>query len=76
VPTLAYDPNNNHLATTDPTGAVTTWQLNGGNHPYYPTGSVDAQGNSVSYAYDPNGNLLTITDGLASQNRLTFSLHV
>jgi RHS repeat-associated protein len=73
VTTLAYDPNNNHLSTTDPTGAVTTWQYNDNSHPYYPTSSVDAQGNTVSYAYDANGNLLTITNGLASQNKLKFS---
>lgn len=73
ITALSYDANNNHTSTQLPTGATLTFQCTDSSHPYYPTSATDPQGNTTSYSYDSHGNVLTITDALASQNRFTFT---
>jgi RHS repeat-associated protein len=65
-------------ATTDvlekqtlPTGATTTYTYGDSSNPYVPTKVTDAQGNSVTYAYDSYGQVTKTTDGLSSQNSAT-----
>ena len=52
---------NNLLSTTDGNGAKTTLGYTNTN-PYLPTTLTDAQGHSMTYAYDGHGNLTSATD--------------
>ncbi|MBV9803331.1 MAG: hypothetical protein JO130_09085, partial [Solirubrobacterales bacterium] len=55
-------------------GAMTErLQYNDTTNQYQPTQSTDAQSNNTNYAYDANGNLKTITDGLSSQNQASLT---
>src|SRR5439155_17010334 len=67
---LSYDTNNNLISAQGPTGFKTTWQFNDPAHQFLPTQMTDPQGNILTYAYDPSGNLQTVTDQLATQNQV------
>lgn len=70
--TFGYDSSGEKLQSVAyPTGATASWAYNDANHPFYPTSSTDTQGNTLTHSYDPNGNQLTTTDQLSSQNQFS-----
>ncbi|MFI5934130.1 RHS repeat-associated core domain-containing protein [Actinoplanes sp. NPDC051494] len=55
--TFGYDPNTNNMTSIGiATGAKSTMDYNSTSHPNAPSGSTDAQGNTLAYSYDSAGN--------------------
>ncbi len=78
VTNYSYDGNNNLTHVQLPpvslsAGPTMSWQYQDSNHPYYPTGVTDPQGNTTTYHYTPAGNPDVITDALPSQNQTQLS---
>lgn len=64
------------VSSSSPTQKPAAYGLqynSGSTHPYLPDSSSDPQGNTVSYGYDSAQDLTSITDGLSSQNGLSFT---
>jgi len=61
VTTFGYDANNNLTSVQLTTGARSTVAYADSTHPYYPTSSTDAQGNTTSVTYDAAGNVKTVS---------------
>ncbi|WP_436521562.1 RHS repeat-associated core domain-containing protein [Actinoplanes sp. HUAS TT8] len=55
--TVGWDPNSGNLSSVGiATGATSSLTYNNTTHPNSPTGSKDAQGNTMTYSYDAAGN--------------------
>ena len=57
---FTFDVNNNITSATDATGAKDSFSYQDSTHPFFPSGSTDAQGNSLAYTYDSPGNLTSV----------------
>jgi len=57
---ITFDANNNITSATDAIGAMDSFSYQDSAHPFFPTGSKDAQGNSLLYTYDSPGNLISV----------------
>lgn len=66
---LSYDTSSNLTSVQHPTGAEYRLTYGDPQNPELPTEVRDPQGNSLRYAYDSKGNLLTLTDDLLTQNQ-------
>ncbi|MGH2856237.1 MAG: DUF6531 domain-containing protein, partial [Solirubrobacteraceae bacterium] len=56
-----------------PAPLVTKLSYGDSSNPYLPTMVTDPEGNQTEYGHDADGNLTSITDGLASQNTTTIA---
>jgi RHS repeat-associated protein len=55
---FGYEPNNeSRNSTRIPTGATSTAQYHNASFPFYPTQSMDPEGNTWNYSYDTHGKL-------------------
>jgi RHS repeat-associated protein len=57
---FTFDANNNITSASDATGAKDSFSYQDSAHPFFPSGSQDAQGNSLAYTYDSPGNLTSV----------------
>ncbi len=55
-----FDANNNITSSTESTGAKDTFNYQDSAHPFFPTGSTDAQGSALAYTYDAPGNITSV----------------
>jgi len=67
--TYGYNGNNSLTSYQLPTGATTSWAYADSNHPFYPTGTTDPQGNTTTIHYTAAGDPDVITNALPSQNQ-------
>jgi RHS repeat-associated protein len=57
---FTFDANNNISSATDASGAKDSFSYQDSAHPFFPSGSQDAQGTSLAYTYDSPGNLTSV----------------
>ncbi len=70
---FSYNANNNLTKIQAPTGSINTLAYDDASHPHSPTTLTDAQGNTQTHVYDTNGNVASVTNGLASQNKFSYT---
>jgi RHS repeat-associated protein len=70
---LHYDTSNNVTQVTDPSGATSSLTYNDADNPYAADSYTAPQGTTVSYGYNLNGLLESITGGSAAETRYSIA---
>lgn len=74
--TFGYTNVNSLNSMSATPGVQSTLYYNDSTHPHSPTGITDPQGNFTALAYDANGNLVSQTNQLPSQNQVQIAYGV